>query len=96
MKPSSLPEVCSIKSKKHSKLQFQPWLAHFSFPLLDAATFTTHSKDHNAAFQLKAASQDKPATMLLCLAILYFAYPKEAFQLPSSPGPKRRAGYLSE
>lgn len=85
MKPSSPAEVCSIKSKKHK--HFQP----FSLPLWD-----DQNKDREAAFLWDTASQDKPAAALSCSATLYSVYPKEAFQSPSSPRPRRRAGYLSE
>lgn len=85
----------TLLHQKQHKLRSQPQLLIPS-PLRDAATARTHCKDHKAGILRQSTSQDRSATVLSCLAILYSVYPEEAFQLPSSPRPKQGAGYLSE
>lgn len=85
----------SLLHQKQHELRSQPWLL-ISSPLRDAATTRTHCKDHKTEILKQTTSQDKPATVLSCLAIIYSVYPEEEFQLPSSPRPKQGAGYLSE
>lgn len=86
-------------------LLYQKEAAQAAFPALAAHFFpsqrcchnqNTQCKDHKAKVLRQTTSQDKSATALSSLAILYSVYPEEAFQLPSSPRPKQGAGYLSE
>lgn len=73
----------SLLHQKQHKLRSQPWLL-LSSPLRDSATTRTHCKDHRAETLRRTTSQDKCATVLSCLAILYSVNPEEPSQLPSS------------
>lgn len=96
MKPSSLAEVCSIKSKKHKKPRFQPLPARFSFPLRDAATIRTRpTKQHSCEKQRARTSRQlrSRAWPFFTLCILrrrfnYRAAPRQDDELTTS--------YLSE
>lgn len=73
----------SLLHQKQHKLRSQPWLL-LSSPVRDSATTRTHCKDPKAETLRRTTSQDKCATVLSCLAILYSVNPEEPSQLPSS------------
>lgn len=86
MKPSSLPEACSIKSKKHNKLRFQPLLAHFSFPLGDAATIQIGCKDtkQHSCEKQQARTSLQPCFHAWPFFILYI--PRRRFNYRAAQG----------